>query len=99
MEIVTENYDVVMELLDEYRTVVNKVRKIVKMFRCSPTRNDATLQQYVKQELGKELSLTLDCTTRWNSLIDMLSRFKQLRGTVQKALIDLGVGHQRLCCH
>ena len=94
MEIVTENYDVVMELSPEYRTVVNKVRKIVKLFRRSPTKNDATLQPYVKQEFGKELSLTLDCPTRWNSLVAMLSRFKQLRGPVQKALIDLGVGHQ-----
>jgi len=31
----------------------------------------------------------LDCKTRWNSLIDMLSRFFKLRSAIQKALIDL----------
>ena len=55
----------------------------------SPTKNDDTLQPYVKKELGKELTLILDCKTRWNSLVDMLSRFQRLRGPVQKALIDL----------
>jgi hypothetical protein len=31
----------------------------------------------------------LDCPTRWNSLLAMLSRFQQLASCVQKALIDL----------
>jgi len=44
----------------------------------------------VKSELGKNMSVMLDCRTRWNSLADMLSRLLQLHGPVQKALIDLG---------
>ena len=44
---------------------------------------------YVKQEFGKELNLVADCRTRWNSLFDMLSRFIQLRRSIQKAMIDL----------
>lgn len=65
------------------------MRAIVRIFRRSPTKNDAILQPYVKRELGKELSLVLDCRTRWNSLYDMLARFIQLRNPVQKAMIDL----------
>ena len=83
-------YDILVEMSPEYHNVVNKVRKIVKLFKRSPTKNDDILQPYVKRELGREVSLTLDCRTRWNSMVDMLSRFLQLRGPVQKALIDLG---------
>jgi len=36
------------------------------------------------------MSVMLDCRTRWSSLVDMLARFLQLRGPIQKALIDLG---------
>jgi len=61
----------------------------VNIFKKSPTKNDAILQTYVKCELGKELSLVLDCCTRWNSLSDMLARFLQLHTAVQKATIDL----------
>jgi len=67
-----------------------EVRKVVKLFKRSPTKNDAQLQPYVKQEFGQEITLLLDCRTRWNSLVDMLSRFLQLHGPIQKALIDLG---------
>lgn len=66
-----------------------KVRKIVKMFRRSPLKNE-TLQKYVKLEFHKELNLHLDSKTRWNSLIVMLERFLQLRKSICKALIDLG---------
>jgi len=90
MEVVDDDYDVLIEMSTEYQDVVQKVRKVVKLFKRSPTKNDAQLQPYVKQELGKELSLILDCRTRWNSLVDMLSRFLQVRGPIQKALIDLG---------
>jgi len=71
-------YDVLVEMSPEYHNVVNKVRKIVKLFKCSPTKNDDILQPYVKRELGREVSLTLDCRTRWDSMVDMLSRFLQL---------------------
>jgi len=94
LEVSEENYDVLAELSDEYQSIVNKVRKVVKMFKRSPTKNDDTLQPYVKTAFGKELSLILDCRTRWSSLVDMLARFQQLRGPVQKALIDLGQANE-----
>ena len=90
MEVVDDDYDVLVEMSTTYQDVVQKVRKVVKLFKRSPTKNDSQLQPYVKQECGREITLLLDCKTRWNSLVDMLSRFLQLRGPVQKALIDLG---------
>jgi len=81
----------ISELSDEYKDVVQKVRKIVKIFRRSPTKNDDILQPYVKCEANHELQLILDCKTRWNSLLDMLSRFKRLRSPIQKAMIDLKI--------
>jgi len=85
----TNDSDVIAELSGEYKEVVDKVRAVVRIFRRSPTKNDAVLQVYVKREFGKELSLSLDCRTRWNSLFDMLSRYLHLRTAVQKAMIDL----------
>jgi hypothetical protein len=52
--------------------VIKKVRKVVLYFKRSPTKNDTVFQKYVKSEHGKELSLLLDCKTRWNSLLTML---------------------------
>ena len=89
LQLIDDTYDMIVEMSDEYHTVVKKVRSIVKIFKQSPTKNDAILQPYVKREFGKDISLVLDCCTRWSSLYDMLSRFLKLRSAVQKALIDL----------
>lgn len=85
----------VAELSPKYRHIIDKVRKIVKLFRKSPVKNDSILQKYVKEDhQGKELSLLLDCPTRWNSLVTMLSRFSLLRTSIQKAMIDLKAPEQ-----
>jgi hypothetical protein len=81
--------EAVAELSETYNKVVIKVRRIVQLFRKSPTKNDDILQVYVKQEHGKELTLILDVRTRWNSLHAMLGRFLQLRNSIHKALINL----------
>lgn len=73
----------------ELAPLIKKVRKIVKIFRRSPTKNDKVLQHYVKAEFGKELVLFLDCKTRWNSLFSMLERFYMLKSCIQKSIIDL----------
>jgi len=36
----------------------------------------------------------LDCSTRWNSLLAMLSRFQQLVSCVQKSLIELKLSNE-----
>lgn len=65
------------------------MRKAVLIFKRSPTSNDDVLQKYVKAEFGKELSLLLDCKTRWSSLWAMLHRFQLLKDCVLKSLIDM----------
>lgn len=70
--------------------LVTKVRKVVKMFKNSPTKNDVFLQKYVIEVFGKEICLKLDCRTRWNSMLFMLERFYELRFCIKKALIDIG---------
>ena len=47
------------------------------------------MQKYVQDEHGKRLELILDCKTRWNSLLNMLERFYNLRLCISKALIDV----------
>ena len=59
LDIVDDSYDIIVEMSEEYQTVVKKVRSVVKIFKRSPTKNDAILQPYVKCEFGKEISLLL----------------------------------------
>lgn len=77
-------------LIAEIKIVVSKVRKIVKLFKRSPLRNDI-LQHYVNSECGKQLCLILDCKTRWNSLAAMLDRFLTLICPIRKAANDINV--------
>lgn len=86
----TSNHTVqiVPPLILDIKPIVDKIRKVVKIFRRSPTKNDDLLQKHVKEEFGRELMLILDCPTRWNSLLLMLERFYKLKSCVQKALID-----------
>lgn len=71
------------------KNVIKNVRKVVLIFKRASLKNDTILQKYVKIEHGKELSLLLDCKTRWNSLYSMLERFAFLKASLRKALIDL----------
>ena len=48
----------------------------MKIFRKSTLKN-GVLQKYVLLEQNKELSLVLDCRTRWSSMYKMVERFFQ----------------------
>ena len=74
---------------EELFPIINKIRKVVKIFRTSPTKNDDILQKHVTNKFGSTLSLILDSKTRWNSLLAMLNRFFKLKSAVRKSLIDL----------
>lgn len=76
------------ELDETYKPIIDKVRKIARMFRRSPLKNEA-LQAYVKIDHSTELTLILDSKTSWNSLANMLERIYKLRNCVQKAIVDL----------
>lgn len=77
------------ELSESFDVLIRKVRTVVKMFRRSPTKNDDILQKYTKEEFGKEMQLLIDLKTRWNSLYIMLERFRKLKNSIRKSLIDL----------
>ena len=79
----------VPKLVPELGKVVSKVRKIVKLFRKSPVRNDDNLQPQIKLSFGKEKALFLDCKTRWNSLLQMPKRLYELRKEVRIAMVQL----------
>ena len=68
--------------------LANKIRKIVKIFKRSPLKNDL-LQRYVKEIYPTGLNLILDCKTRWSSLLNMFERIVKIKLPVQKALLDL----------
>lgn len=73
---------------EEINEVIQKVRKVVKFYRKSPTKNDDQLQVEVKKEFNKEKALILDIKTRWNSLLSMAERFYEVKDCVRKSLID-----------
>jgi hypothetical protein len=79
---------------DIHKMLLN-VRKIVRLFKNSPVRN-SILQKHVVEEFGKELSLLLDCKTRWNSTETMIERFLRIYESIKAALIDLNLNHQIL---
>ena len=70
--------------------VVNKVRRVVKLFKRSPLKNEI-LQTYVKEKHPNGLQLILDCRTRWSTLLNMLERIVKLRIPIHKALLDLDI--------
>ena len=76
----------------EIENVLKKVRKVVKIFRKTPVKNE-TLQKYVLLEQNKELSLVLDCKTRWSSMHETVERFICLKKCISKALLDLSIEH------
>lgn len=84
------NYETNYQPIHEIKRVLDETRFLVKLFRKSPLKNNQ-LQNYVKSEFGKELSLLLDVKTRWNSIIVMAERFLKLKNCVKKALIDLNM--------
>ena len=88
-DLATETDASTYDLQAAIQPLVGKIRKVVYLFRRSPKLNDSVLQKYVKEELGKELSLIKDTKTKWNSLVDMLQRFQSLKNCVRKGLIDI----------
>lgn len=83
-----EEYDLTADYNISF--LVKEVRRIVRIFRKSPLKN-VTLQKYVREKHTKDLQLILDCKTRWNSLVEMLSRFLLLKDCIMKTLIDLAI--------
>lgn len=82
-----DEYIPLYERADIHKTLL-KVRKMVVFFKNSPVRN-AILQKHVVNKYGKELSLLLDCKTRWNSSETMVERILHLYEPIKSAFVDL----------
>lgn len=82
----------VQPFVDRISPIIENVRRVSRIFRKSPTKNDDALQTLVKKAHGKELKCLLDCRTRWNSTVDMISRFLLLFQSkcLQQALVADG---------
>lgn len=78
----------ILEPREDIQLILNKVRAIILLFKRSPVKN-SVFQDYVKQKHGKEISLLMDCRTRWNSTETMLARFIKLYDCIMLALTDL----------
>ncbi|KAF2885535.1 hypothetical protein ILUMI_20685 [Ignelater luminosus] len=87
---VSSSSEIERELISDFNDIINKVRKIVRLFKGSPTKNDM-LQEYVKKEFGRKIKLDRDCKTRWSSLATMIETFNKLKLCIAKTLIDLGL--------
>lgn len=68
--------------------VIKKVRKVVTYFRKSPVRNDKLIE-CTKANDSTPKKLILDSRTRWNSLNHMLTRFFELKESIDLALLIL----------
>ena len=75
----------VPQITEQYSEVNAKDRRICRMFRNSPLKNDRS-QDFAKNEFNKELKLILDCKVRWNSILAMIDRFLRLKICISKAL-------------
>lgn len=71
------------------KSVVEKVRKIVKIFRKSPTKMDDIFRARAIEVFGKECTLNIDTKTRWNSTYIMLQRFCDAQKCINLSLTDL----------
>ena len=63
-------------------------RKGITIFRQSPAKNNI-LQKFIKAEVGKQISLIMDCKTKWNSLLLLLEQFNLVKNCKQKALTNI----------
>lgn len=76
-----------IEIRGDFKSAIDKVRKIVKMFKRSALKNEI-LQRYVVLDFKRERQLLLDVKTGWNSLANMLERFYELKSCIEN-LVDI----------
>lgn len=91
-DIYGENNEDILEMREDLKSVLSKVRKIVMLIKRSPVKNNV-FQNHVKEQHGKEMSLLMDCRTRWNSTEIMIARFNELYSCILLALTDLNAAH------
>ncbi|CAG5047193.1 unnamed protein product [Parnassius apollo] len=76
-----------INLTVEYAEVVKKVRKVVKLFKNSPTKNDL-LQTYMTKDMGKNIALLLDLITAETTLRFIISKLININKPLVRKLVD-----------
>lgn len=66
-------FDYELELLP----MISKIRELMQKFKYGKLRDE--LQELVKEDHSVEITVEVDCKTRWNSLLPMLKKFKKLK--------------------
>ena len=85
MEFDVDDDEIEVEFNEDYDDILKKIRKIAKMFRTSPTKMDS-LRKILREKYGKEYSLQKDMKVRWNSMLDMLRRFQNVKDGIKETL-------------
>ena len=80
------------DLEPNYLSLIEKIRKICRLFRKSPVKNDDFLQPEVMKQLNKEVKVILDCKTRWYSMMDMVKRFLAIHKPIKQAMLLMDKG-------
>jgi hypothetical protein len=70
---------------DDYKSSIDRMVKITKFFKKSPTRSHI-LKEHQKKKGMKILELKLFTKTRWNSLVDSAQRFLELLPSILEVL-------------
>ena len=81
-----------LERTGAYKDLISQVRKYVKLFRKSPLKL-SQLKKNTMETLGKELTLVLDCKTRWNSVLPMLERFDKIKDIIEITLAEYNIDY------
>ena len=84
------NDEIVPDIKEDFKQLLNKTRKLIKYFRSYPSRRDVLQEAYdaVQKEMEQEqkgVTLTLDVCTRWNSIIAMLLSAITMKKAFQRA--------------
>ena len=85
MEFDVDDNEIEVEVAEDYDAIIKKIRKIAKMFRNSPTKMDS-LRKILREKYGKEYSIQKDMKVRWNSMLDMLRRFQNVKDGIKETL-------------
>lgn len=67
-----------------YHYFIQTVRNYIRIFQKSPLKFAK-----LKQNLGKDVTLILDCKTKWNSVLQMLEQFYDLKVVIKSTMLEL----------
>lgn len=79
-----------LEMNYAYKSIIETVRKYVRIFRKSPMKL-SQLKKNMLDTIGKDLTLLIDCKTRWNSVLPMLDRFNKIKSVIKSTMNEFNI--------